>query len=155
MGLKSMNTENIFQLAGSITMLGWVILLLSPKLPRQLCVIPEMIIPGLLAIAYAGLMIGYFHQAEGGYDSLASVIKLFETEELVLAGWLHYLAFDLFIGSWIVKEGKKKGLAFWKVLSCLPLTFLFGPVGLLLFFCYQTGVSGNKTTKNQQVGGDL
>ena len=40
----------------------------------------------------------------GGYDSLAAVQRLFAVPELLLAGWLHYLAFDLFVGVWIAKR---------------------------------------------------
>ncbi|MQB08049.1 DUF4281 domain-containing protein [Agrobacterium tumefaciens] len=49
-------------------------------------------------------------------------------------GWLHYLAFDLFVGSWIVTDGLERGVHRWLLFSCLALTFLFGPAGLLLNF---------------------
>ena len=52
---------------------------------------------------------------------------------LLLAGWLHYLAFDLFVGAWIVRTARSEGMPFLLVLPCLPLTFLFGPAGFLLF----------------------
>lgn len=52
---------------------------------------------------------------------------------LLLAGWVHYLAFDLFIGSWEVRDAQRHGLSHLLVVPCLALTFLFGPVGLLLY----------------------
>ena len=42
--------------------------------------------------------------AEGGFGSLADVATLFQKQELLLAGWIHYLAFDLFIGAWEVRD---------------------------------------------------
>lgn len=58
---------------------------------------------------------------------------LFTNRWVALAGWVHYLAFDLFVGAWIVGEGQREGLAWWQVCPALPLTFLFGPAGLVLF----------------------
>ena len=42
-------------------------------------------------------------------------------------------AFDLFIGAWIMSVGQRLELAWWRVVPVLPLTFMFGPAGLLLF----------------------
>ena len=50
-----------------------------------------------------------------------------------MAGWLHYLAFDLFVGAWEVREARRVGLPHWVILPALALTFLFGPLGLLVF----------------------
>jgi hypothetical protein len=63
--------------------------------------------------------------------SLAEVSKLFDVPGLVLAGWLHYLAFDLFVGAWIAERAAADGLPRWALLPMLALTFLFGPAGLL------------------------
>jgi len=51
-----------------------------------------------------------------------------------LAGWVHYLAFDLFIGSWEVRDANRHGIPPWAIIPSLILTFLFGPMGLLLYF---------------------
>jgi len=52
-------------------------------------------------------------------------------DELLLAGWVHYLAFDLFIGSWEVEDAAANGIPHWLLLPCLFLTLMVGPVGLL------------------------
>ena len=49
------------------------------------------------------------------------------------AGWLHYLAFDLFVGAFIARDGLERGVPALLILLCLPLTLLFGPLGLLLY----------------------
>jgi hypothetical protein len=61
------------------------------------------------------------------------VSALFGHRGLLLAGWLHYLAFDLFVGAWEVREARRVGLPHWLILPALALTFLFGPLGLLVF----------------------
>ncbi|WP_216824666.1 ABA4-like family protein [Paragemmobacter aquarius] len=91
------------------------------------------VVPLLLAVAYAGLILGHWADAEGGFGSLADVAKLFANPWLLLAGWLHYLCFDLLVGAWIVRRALAEGVAHGFVVPCLALTFLFGPVGFLLF----------------------
>ena len=60
-------------------------------------------------------------------------MPLFTSPEIALAGWVHYLAFDLFVGAWEVRTARREAIPHLLVLPCLVLTFLFGPVGFLLF----------------------
>lgn len=128
-----MTPDMIFQTANMAAMAGWLALLASPFAPRLADGVSGFAIPLLLAIAYAGLVLAFWTSAEGGFDSLDNVALLFQTREMLLAGWLHYLAFDLFVGAWIVRTAREAGIAFWLVVPCLALTFLFGPVGFLAF----------------------
>ena len=68
---------------------------------------------------------------------------------LLLAGWLHYLAFDLLIGRWEVRDAQQRGIPHLLVIPCLALTFLFGPAGWLLYRVVQ------KTAARQTTGGSL
>ena len=92
-----------------------------------------LLIPALLAVAYAGLIGAYFAAAEGGFSSLEAVRSLFDSDALLLAGWLHYLAFDLLVGAWQVRTARAEGIPHLLVVPCLVLTFMLGPVGFLLF----------------------
>ena len=112
---------------------GWLVLLASPLFPKIADRISGLAIPLLLSLAYVGLVIAYFGAAEGGFDTLENVTRLFAKPEAVLAGWIHYLAFDLFIGAWEVRTARSENIAFALVIPCLVLTFLLGPAGLLLF----------------------
>jgi ABA DEFICIENT 4-like len=78
-------------------------------------------------------VLAFWWSSEGGFDSLDNVAALFRTRELLLAGWIHYLAFDLFVGAWIVRAARQSEVPFLLVVPCLVLTFLFGPSGLLAF----------------------
>jgi hypothetical protein len=98
-------------------------------------------IPVLLAGLYAVLLALHAPGAEGGFSSLADVAALFRTEGVLLAGWVHYLAFDLFIGAWICRRGAAEGMNPWLVRLCLPPTFLAGPVGLLLFLGLRAAIA--------------
>lgn len=129
-----MTVETLFSLAGMLAMAGWIALLASPFEKKWLMRLGGVIVPLILSAGYVGLVLAFWSRAQGGYGSLAEVARLFETPQILLAGWVHYLAFDLFIGGWIVRDARAHGLSFGWVLPCLPLTFLFGPAGLLAWF---------------------
>lgn len=128
-----MDAAALFPIANFTAMAGWAVLLASPWLPRLADMVAGVAIPLLLSVAYAGLVLAFWTSAQGGFDSLANVALLFQTPGMLLAGWIHYLAFDLFVGAWIVRRARGEGVPFLLVVPCLALTFLFGPVGFLLF----------------------
>lgn len=128
-----MPPDQLFQLANPLAQLGWVALLAAPLAPRAAQALAAAAIPLLLSLAYAGLVLAFWWQAPGGFGSLAEVQTLFTHPQIALAGWLHYLAFDLFLGAWAVRTARAEGIPHWAVIPCLLLTFLFGPAGLLAF----------------------
>ncbi len=93
---------------------------------------------GVGLCAPAGKALG---EAKGGFDTLQNVASLFANPWVLLGGWVHYLAFDLFIGCWEVVDARERGLSHWMVVPCLLLTFLFGPAGLLLYFGIRLAMS--------------
>jgi hypothetical protein len=127
-----MTAEAVFSLANTTALAGWILLLFAPKL-RRILFVPGYVIPALLGLLYLGLVVTHFGASDGSFNSLAGVAKLFADPWVLLAGWIHYLAFDLFIGSWEVRDAQSRGLAHWRLIPCLVLTFLFGPIGLLLY----------------------
>jgi len=70
---------------------------------------------------------------EAGFGTLAEVTALFTDRWAVLAGWLHYLAFDFLVGCWILQKARDEGIAHAWVVVPLVLTFLLGPLGWMLF----------------------
>jgi hypothetical protein len=127
-----MPPDQIFQIANPLALLGWVTLTLAPLAPRTAQWV-AMAIPLALSVLYAGLILAFWATAPGGFGSLADVQALFTSREIALAGWLHYLAFDLFLGAWAVRTARAERIAHALVLPCLVLIFLFGPAGLLAF----------------------
>ena len=123
----------LFTAGNALAVLGWLALVVFPGRPVVVDRLVGLGIPALLGLAYAGLMAAFFADAEGGFSSIAAVRALFQSDALLVAGWLHYLAFDLFVGAWQVRTARAEGLAHLLVVPCLVLTFLFGPVGLLAF----------------------
>lgn len=128
-----MNPDDLFPICNVTAMAGWLALLASPFAPKLAERVSGLAIPALLSVAYAGIVLAFWSGAPGGFDSLANVMLLFTTPEIVLAGWIHYLAFDLFVGAWEVRTARAERIPFVAVVPCLALTFLFGPAGFLAF----------------------
>ena len=129
--------SHLFSIGNLLAMAGWLTLLVSlaaPALRRPAIIAVRFAIPAVLAVAYIGLIIAgrdAFH--DGGFSSIAQVRALFADDNALTAGWLHYLAFDLFVGVWIVEDALQRRVWRLAVVPCLILTFLFGPCGYLLY----------------------
>ena len=124
-----------FQLSSTLALLGWVALALSPasaRWSRGVWRIVGRLLPLALAVVYVVLLVGP-KPAGGGFGSIDEVQALFSSRRALAAGWVHYLAFDLFVGVWIAERAAALKLPHWQVLPLLLLTFLFGPVGYLSF----------------------
>lgn len=127
-----MSPHSFFPIPNTLAALCWAILLLAPLAsawPRRIGVATVL----ALAMTYAALIGAFISQGTGDFQSLAGVARLFEHPGLLLAGWVHYLAFDLLIGLWEREEAARIGLARGWLLPCQLLTFLFGPIGWLAF----------------------
>ena len=127
-----MNYELLFSAAGILAMMGWLLLLASPWVPKWSDRIASLFIPCALASGYVAIVY-LAPTTSGGFGSFPEVVELFSHPQAVMAGWVHFLAFDLIVGAWICRKARAENIPFWFVIPCLPLTFLFGPAGYLAF----------------------
>ncbi|PWU00762.1 MAG: DUF4281 domain-containing protein [Bacteroidetes bacterium] len=128
-----MSADKIFQLCSTLAMLGWIILILIPGWLSSDKVIIGIIIT-IFALIYSWLLFSNFDpQMFKKFGSLPGVMDLFRNPVIVTAGWIHYLAFDLMTGLFIKKNSLKHGISHWLLIIPLFLTFMVGPVGLLLY----------------------
>lgn len=127
-----MTPERIFAILNMVTLAAWLPLIFVPRQRWASAVVP-VVVPLLLAVVYGALVVTTLPWSEGGFSSLPEVSALFENPWMLLAGWVHYLAFDLFIGGWEVRDAQRRGIAHMLVVPALVLTFMLGPVGLLLY----------------------
>lgn len=95
-----MSPDVLFQAANSMALLGWLALALGPLAPRAMGLVGGVAVPLVLSGGYAAIVLSHWSSGQGGFDSLASVEQLFKSRWLLLAGWVHYLAFDLLVGAW-------------------------------------------------------
>jgi hypothetical protein len=135
-----MELEQFFSMAGYLAMLGWIMLVAQPFHPYKwhANIAAGIILPLLLSLGYLYLIAMHMKGAEGGFGSLHDVALLFSKQELLLAGWIHYLAFDLFIGAWELRDSQRHGIPHLVMIPCLLMTFMLGPIGLLFYFAIRT-----------------
>ena len=145
-----MNAETVFSIANTLALIGWILLIFAPRWKWTRQTVVSGVLPLLLSVAYLILIVLFFGKAEGGFGSLAEVMKLFTNQWATLAGWIHYLAFDLFVGGWEVRDAQKRGISHWFVIPCLILTFLLGPIGFLLYCILRLVVPNNNATGETQ-----
>jgi hypothetical protein len=127
--------EAIFQVANTLALLAWVALAAAPARAPWAATVRRVAgrwVPLGFAVVYVALFAAH-GMGDGGFGSLQAVQRLLAEPALLTAGWLHYLAFDLFVGAWIAERAGALGLPHWLVLPLLALTFMFGPAGFLAF----------------------
>lgn len=128
-----MTPDSLFQLASAAVLPGWIALAAAPW-GRARAVLAARVIAVLLAGLYVSLLVagltGDGPPAGAGFDTLAGVALLLSSPQALLAGWVHYLVFDLWVGSW---QAEDNALPHALLLPCLALTFLAGPTGLLVY----------------------
>lgn len=136
--------ETIFEYANIYAMVCWLILGFAPKREHGLPLL-FMAGCGLLALTYAALIVGLM----GGmldpagprsqdFSSLAGVMGLFDSKGGATIGWIHYLAFDLFVGIWAARNADRRGIARWMQIPVLFFIFMLGPLGLVLYLILRT-----------------
>jgi Domain of unknown function (DUF4281) len=135
-----MSPEQIFSACTLLVLPGWLLLVFVPRWRWSARFVAPVLIPVALGCVYALLVATHFGRSEGDFNSLAGVSKLFQNPYSLLAGWIHYLAFDLFVGAWEVRDAQRVGLHHLIVVPCLLLTFFFGPAGLLLYLVLRFAV---------------
>ncbi|MCY7420761.1 MAG: DUF4281 domain-containing protein [Chitinophagaceae bacterium] len=129
-----MTPENVFSFCNTLVLPGWILLLVLPRWKFSDHIITGIIVT-ILALFYCYFIFTNLHPSDfKSFNTLGGVMGLFTKDEAVLAGWIHYLAFDLMTGLFIVKNAQKHKVNHWLLLPCLFLTFMLGPCGLLFYF---------------------
>ena len=136
-----MSYDLLFSLINFSVMPAWALLILAPKWSVTEKLVHSIFYPLLLGGLYLGLMIASMAFGVGSspddpavnFTTIEGVRGIFSTPIGVIIGWAHYLVFDLFVGAWEARDAKRRGFNHWLLIPCLLLTFMFGPVGLVLY----------------------
>ena len=141
-----MTPELVFGFVNPLALLAWIALAVAP---RRTAVVTGLVVPAIFAALYVALIAGFWGGTDGGFDTLDAVARLFANRWLLLAGWVHYLCFDLLVGAWEVRDAQERGVPHWLVLPCLALTFLFGPAGWLLYKGLSSRASSRSSARSR------
>ncbi len=134
-----MTPDSLFSLASAAVLPGWLALAFAP-LARARLVLLARVIAVLLSGLYVTLLVtglaGDGPPPGASFNTLDGVRLLLSSPQALMAGWVHYLVFDLWVGSW---EAEDNSVPHWLLLPCLALTFVAGPTGLLLYHLVKAG----------------
>jgi hypothetical protein len=144
--LAQITPDTLFMVLNFSVLPFWLLLIVAPVFKLTDILVHSVAVPIILGVTYAWLLatalFGGTPVPEGaGFDSLDALMKLFSVKEALLAGWAHYLVFDLFVGAWQARDAQRIGLNHFILIPCLLLTFLVGPIGLLAYLLIR-GLSG-------------
>lgn len=126
--------ERLFDLCSTFAMVGWLLLIFAPRWRGTRALVLSGVWSLVLSVMYVVLVARFMPGAPGGFGSIAEVRTFFSNDALLLAGWVHYLAFDLLAGALEVRQAQASGIHHLLLVPVLLLTFFLGPVGLVLFF---------------------
>jgi len=118
----------------------WFILMFFPQ--SKVCgFLTTSIFPILILSSIYIYLFYYFFNS--GYDFLENfnlylglydLSNLFENEGFLILFWVHFLAINLFCGSWIVKDSQKFYVSKYIVLAPLIITYFAGPIGIFVYW---------------------
>ncbi len=124
-----MDLETLFSVLNTGVLPFWALLVLAPRWIWTQRLANSVLVAAVYAPIYLWLLLSALG-GEGNFSSLAGVGALFRQPEALLAGWIHYLVFDLFVGAWIGRDAIRRDIHHAFVVPCLVLTLMMGPVGL-------------------------
>lgn len=128
-----MKPEQVFKIVNIVVLPPWFLMMVLPKNPITAQIINSNVFPIGLGVLYVIYVVQSFGKAKGNFMSLNGLSKLFANKEALLAGWVHYLVFDLFVGAWEWRDTLSNGYPHWILLVSLPFTLMLGPLGLLIY----------------------
>ena len=128
-----MSPEQAFSITNTVAILCWLLLAVLPGRRWVTEIVTGKVVPMLFAVFYIAIVATTFGSSEGSFSTLGGVATLFANPWLLLAGWLHYLAFDLLIGTWEARDARERHIPHMLLVPCLFMTLMFGPAGWLLY----------------------
>lgn len=146
--LPEMTPANMYLMLNLGVLPFWAMLMLLPRARVTEQVVHSIALPLILGVTYAWLLATALTSPapEGaGFASLDALMKTFSVEIALVAGWAHYLVFDLFVGAWQARDAQRVGLNHLLLVPCLLLTLLVGPIGLVTYLMIR-GLSGKGGT---------
>ena len=130
-----MTYEIIFNIYNTGILIFWLLLLVFPKskLTQKMTDFPW--IPLVIAFGYIYFLGTSDSIFPVDFSSLSGLTEMFQNSNPrgVAAGWLHYLAFDFWVGCWILRDSQKKGVKHAFIIFPMFFTFMLGPVGVIIY----------------------
>ena len=132
--------ENIYLWTNLGILPFWMMLIIIPNSKFTQFFINSIILPLVLSVTYLYIIyqiilldepiLNYFKV----YISLEDLYIIFSNEGFLLTFWLHFITLNLFIGSWISRDGVKYNIHRGLVSFPLIVVYFTGPIGIVLYW---------------------
>ena len=138
--LDYLTFENIYLWTTFGILPFWVMLIIIPNSKVTQILINSVILPLILSLTYVYVIYQAILLDEPLFDifklylSLDNLYTVFATESFLLVFWLHFLTLNLFLGSWVSRDGVKHNMSRGLVSFPLILIYFTGPLGLVLYW---------------------
>jgi len=133
-----MDTEMLFKIFNTVAIVPWIWLICLPKFKGTQWMMKSQFFPFVLAVCYLVMMVVSISQMDGGtaidFSTLEGLMAMFTNPMAVLVGWIHYLCFDLFVGTWVLKDSQERDLSHWFMIPILLFCLMAGPFGFMLYY---------------------
>ena len=132
--------ENIYLWSNFSILPFWLMLIIIPNSKFTQFFVNSIILPLILSTVYIYIIYQIILLDESIFDvfklylSLDNLYTVFATESFLLVFWLHFLALNLFLGTWISRDGVKYNMSRGLVSVPLILVYFTGPLGLVLYW---------------------
>lgn len=135
-----MTVTDLFSWANTAVLPFWLLLMVLPRARWVTHVLVPFVVPGILAVAYTVCVLSTVGAGPVDFTSLEAVRAMFQSDVAMLAGWLHYLAFDMFVGAWEARDAVRERVPQLLLVVCLFFTLMFGPMGMLMYLLVRSAV---------------
>ena len=134
--------EHWFSLASLLVMPLWALMIFAPRWRVTMKIVESPWIAAPAALAYLMLILPRIGSIAPAvmHPSLSGVAALLGSPSGAFLGWVHFLAFDLFVGRWIFLEARRENISALIISPILYLTLMFGPIGFLTFLALRAAV---------------
>jgi hypothetical protein len=132
-----MDIEILFKIFNFGVLIPWAMMILLPKWKGTESMIKTKLPVLIIGASYLFLVLWDAFVTQGGaidFTSMESIKEAFARDEVMLVGWMHYLAFDLFVGMWESTDAQLLKIPHFLLVPCLVLTLMFGPIGFVLYW---------------------
>lgn len=148
-----LNADLLYSIINAAVIPAWALLIFAPRWSFTHKIVHSVLYPVLFGLFYMALML-YMATANpegsgGSFTSIEGVQSLFSHPLGLVIAWSHYLVFDLFIGAWIARDGMRRGIKHIFFVPCLLLSFILGPIGLLLYVIIRKFIKKGDTSLSE------
>ncbi|MAU01075.1 MAG: hypothetical protein CL608_28350 [Anaerolineaceae bacterium] len=138
-----MNLETLFSFSSLLVMPFWLLLIFLPRwrVTERVMAGPWVAAPA--ALLYAGLVLPNFVEIFTAVSNptLSGITALLGDPTGATIAWVHFLAFDLFVGRWVYLDGRARNISAWFISPILFFVLMLGPVGFLLYLVVRLAIS--------------